>query len=119
MGDDDVQTLVLEGELGLRDAPALVHTLAAAMAQGGAALDCAALVSLDAAVLQVLIAGHRAATEAAVPFGFIDPDHSVLRTALVGHGMVAGDGSPLTPEHDFWTRPLSPGASTSFPSEAA
>lgn len=114
-----MQTLVLEGELGLRDAPALAHGLSAALAGGGAALHCSALLSVDAAILQVLIAGHRTAGEAGVPFGLIDPDQPVLRDALIGHGMVADDGTPLTPEHDFWTRPVTPGAVTPSLSEAA
>lgn len=114
-----MRTLVLEGELGLRDAAALAQALTAALAEGATAIDCAALRSLDSAVLQVLIAGHRSAVEAGVPLGFTDPEHPVLRAALVGHGMVAGDGSPLTPEHDFWTRPITPGAVTPADCEAA
>ena len=99
-----MRTLVLEGELGMRDAAEFAETLAVALAEGGAAIDCATLRSVDSAILQVLIAGHRSAVEAGTPFGFVDPDHPVLRTALVGHGMIANDGSPLTPEHPFWTR---------------
>jgi len=114
-----VRTLVMEGELGLRDVPDLARMLTAAVGDGGAAIDVASLQSLDCAVLQVLIAGHRSAVEADVPLGFADPGHAALRTALVGHGMVAADGSPLTPEHDFWTRAVNLGAVTHSESGAA
>ena len=103
---DRLRTLVLEGELGLREAPELAETLALALAEGSVAIDVAPVQSVDSAVLQVMIAGHRTAVETGTPFGFVDPDQPALRRALVGHGMVAADGSPLTPEHDFWTRPL-------------
>jgi len=98
--------VVLEGELGLRDAPELAQSLAAALGDGGAALDLASLRSVDGAILQVLIAGHRTAAETGVPFGFSDPEQPILRSALIGHGMIAPDGAALTPEHDFWTRPV-------------
>jgi anti-anti-sigma regulatory factor len=111
--------MVLEGELGLRDAADLAQTLATTLADGGAAIDATQLHSIDAAILQVLIAGHRTAAQTGVPFGFSDPEQPVLRRALVGHGMIAADGSPLTPEHDFWTRPVTPGAVTPLESEAA
>ena len=103
-----MRRLVLEGELGLRDAPDLAQTLAAALADGGAVMDVAGLQSADSAILQVLIAGHRSAVESNAPFGFLDPEQPALRSALVSHGMVGGDGSPLTAEHDFWTRAITP-----------
>ena len=103
-----MRTLVLEGEMSLRDAPDLAQTLALAMAEGGTAIEVASLRSADSAILQVLIAGHRSAVEADVPLGFVDPEQPALRAALVSHGMVAADRSPLTPEHDFWTRAVTP-----------
>lgn len=106
-----MQTLVLEGELGLRDVPELARTFAEAVAQGGVAIEVAPLRSLDSAVLQLLIAAHRSATEAGVPLGFTDPDCPALRDALIAIGMVAPDGSPLTPEHDFWTHAVTLSAS--------
>jgi anti-anti-sigma regulatory factor len=114
-----MRTLVLNGELALRDVPDLARSLAEAIGDGGAAIDVAAVESIDSAVLQVLIAGHRSAAEAGVTLGFADPDQPRLRAALVGHGMVAADGTALTPEHLFWTRPVTGGAVTPSSGEAA
>ena len=101
--------------MGLRDAADLAHTLAAALAEGGTALDVATVQSVDSSILQLLIAGHRTACETDTSFGFVDPEQPVLRAALIGHGIVAGDGSALTPEHDFWTRPITSGPITPGP----
>lgn len=109
-----MRTLVLKGEVGLRDVAELARVLADAVGEGGAAIDVATLTSLDCSVLQLLIAAHRSAGEAGVPLGFTDPLRPALRDALVAVGMVAPDGAPLTPEHDFWTRAISP-----TPTEAA
>lgn len=88
----------------MRDAPELARMLTAALADGGAVIDLSSVRSVDSAILQVLIAGHRSSLETGMPLGFVDPGHPALREALVGHGMIAADGSALTPEHDFWTR---------------
>jgi len=105
MGRLILQRLVLEGTLGMQNAADLAGLLATALeASAGAAIDLSAVHSVDSAVLQVLIAGHRSAAESRAPFGFLDPNAPALRDALVAHGMIAADGSPLTPEHDFWTR---------------
>ena len=90
------------------DASELAGSLATALAEGGATIDCEPLRSVDTAILQLLIAGHRSAVEAGVPLGFINPIGPVLRDALVGHGMISADGSRLTDEHDFWTRAVTP-----------
>lgn len=100
-----MRRVVLEGSLGMRDAAGIAGTLAAALeANEGVTIDLSAVSSVDSAILQVLIAGHRSAVESGALFGFIDPKHPALRQALAAHGMVAGDGSSLTSEHDFWTR---------------
>ena len=104
-----MRNVVLEGSLGIRDAAGIAGTLATALEAGeGVAIDVSAVSSVDSAILQTLIAGHRSAGESGAAFGFVGSSNPALRKALVAHGMVGTDGSPLTPEHDFWTRAVAP-----------
>lgn len=98
----------LAGSLSMRDAPELAARLRAAMEDGEpVVIDLSGLESIDTGCLQLLLAGHRQAAETGQPLGFADPSHPPFVQALHGLGFVAPDGSAITPEHAFWTTPLS------------
>jgi anti-anti-sigma regulatory factor len=97
-----VRQVSVEGAACLRDAAALAASLNEALEEGGAVVDLAEVESLDAAILQTLLAGHRSAVALGARLTLSGTSNPAFREALVRHGLVAADGASLTPEHDFW-----------------
>ena len=96
--------LSLSGNLGLRDAPALVAQLQAALAaHSSVTIETEAVTDLDIAVLQALVAAQHTATAAGKTLALRLPGDGALRRALTRAGFLDQAGAPLTPEAKIWT----------------
>lgn len=97
-------TVRLAGELGLRGIEALKAEIAAAIAEHAAVgFDTAAVESIDASVIQLLLAAQKTANAEGKALSLAAADGSPLANTLTTLGLVAADGRGLVPETSTWT----------------
>jgi anti-anti-sigma regulatory factor len=97
-------SLELSGELGLRGIEKLRADLVAALeANDAVAIGTSAVESADASAIQLLLAAQKSANARGGALSLTAPADSAMARTLLGLGLVAADGSALTPETSTWT----------------
>ena len=95
--------LPLKGSLGLRDVARLAEELERLLAAPGpVTIDCDELTDIDLSIVQLLISARRTATAAGRSLTLRHPSDGPLQRLLKAAGILAGDGSPLTSDGQFW-----------------
>ena len=98
-----VQHLPLKGSLGLRDVARLAEELERLLATPSPiTIDCAELADVDLSIVQLLISARRTAIAAGRSLTLRHPSDGSLERLLKAAGILAGDGSPLTSDGQFW-----------------
>lgn len=96
--------LPLPEQAGLSQAAVLAATLAEALARNGPLrVDSAAAQQVDLSTLQILVAAHRQAAAAGLPFEVTVPEGGALATALADYGFLAATDCRLVLAGDTWT----------------
>lgn len=94
----------LRGSLGLRDVAPLAEEFGRALASSGPlTVDCTELNEIDLSVIQLIVSAYRTAMASGRSLTVRHPAGGPLERLLVAAGFIAGDGSALTSDGQFWT----------------
>jgi anti-anti-sigma regulatory factor len=105
------QHLPLKGSLGLRDVAGLAEELERLLAAPDPfVVDCADLAEIDLSIVQLLVSARRTAMAAGRSFVLRHPADGPLERLLKAAGVLAGDGSPLASDGQFWINAEAPAA---------
>jgi len=105
------QRLPLKGSLGLRNAASLAEELERLLAAPDpVVVDCADLAEIDLSIVQLLVSAQRAAVAAGRSLVLRHPANGPLERLLKAAGVLAGDGSALASDGQFWINAEAPAA---------
>ena len=100
--------LPLEGDLGLRDAPALAERLLASVTTNDSiVIDASRLTGADVTIVQLLVSAHKTASRLNKPISLVGAEAG-LRSALERLGLAGPAAAFSGPEADFLLGRITP-----------